>query len=600
MTSPLLISSLLQSYRNGATTPRQVFQELWAKAETSDPAIWISRPSWGKIETLLAGLEGKSPDELPLYGIPFAIKDNIDWEGELTTSACPAYGYVAEKSAFVVEQLIKAGAIPVGKTNLDQFATGLVGVRSPYGIPKNAFDERYVPGGSSSGSAVAVALGLCSFALGTDTAGSGRIPASLNNLVGLKPTRGVLSNSGLVPACRTLDCISIFALTAGDALEVFEVVEKFDPADAYARKTEVRNARLLSEVVIGVPRKEQLEFFGNTSAEALFEESVARLESMGLKTKEVDLQPFLEAALLLYEGPWVAERYEPIEALIKSQPEALHPVTYQIISGGIKGTAVDAFRAQYKLAALKRKSEAAWEEVDVIITPTAGTHYTVEEVLADPVRLNSNLGRYTNYMNLLDLAAWAVPSGFLDTGMPWGVTFFAPAFSDRFLGVLAASFHAAGALPVGRTLLRSDEAPLPPQIETPPMMMKIAVCGAHMAGLALNWQLTSRGGRFVGEVLSAPVYRLYHLPSPKEGVPARPGMVRVAEGGASIAMEIWQIPFTEAGSFLEGIAAPLGLGRVALEDGGTVCGFICEGLAANTAEDITSYGGWRAWLASKA
>jgi len=374
MTQNISIAFLLESYRQGTLTPRQVMEQLWPQIEASDPAIWISRPAWEKVNAMLQRLEQAPVDSLPLYGVPFAIKDNIDQAEVPTTCACPAFEYTAEKSAFVVEKLIEAGAIPIGKTNLDQFATGLVGVRSPYGIAKNAFDERYVPGGSSSGSAVAVALGLCSFALGTDTAGSGRIPASLNNLVGLKPTRGVLSNSGLVPACKTLDCISIFAQTTADAMSVFDIVAQYDPADAYARKNEPLPAKGVDKLVVGVPKTDQLEFFGDEAAAELFQESLQRLESLGVTLQEIDLHPFLEAALLLYEGPWVAERYSGIEELIKTQPEALYPVTYQIISGGIKGTAVDAFRAQYKLAELRRESEAAWQRVDIIITPTAGTH----------------------------------------------------------------------------------------------------------------------------------------------------------------------------------------------------------------------------------
>jgi allophanate hydrolase len=454
MSASLRIDSLLHAYRTGATTPREVALDLWQRIETSDPAIWISRPKWEKIDAILNHLEQThhASKDLPLYGIPFVIKDNIDQAGEPTTCACPAFEYTPKNSAFVVQQLLAAGAIPLGKTNLDQFATGLVGVRSPYGIPKNAFDEKYVPGGSSSGSAVALANGLCSFALGTDTAGSGRVPASLNNLVGMKPTRGVLSNSGLVPACKTLDCISIFALTTDDALKVFEVASTFDPTDAYARPDAPVPVKALTDLTVGIPRADQLDFFGDSSAAALFAQSVERVKNLGIATKEIDLQPFLKAALLLYEGPWVAERYAGIEELITTQPEALHPTTYKIISGGINSTAVDAFRAQYKLAELRRAGEAAWTEVDAIITPTVGTHYTVQDVLDNPVQLNSNLGRYTNYMNLLDLAAWAVPAGFLEnTGMPWGVTFFAPAFTDRKLAVLAAAFHADTNLPIGKT-----------------------------------------------------------------------------------------------------------------------------------------------------
>jgi len=597
MTADLRIEPLLHAYRAGGTTPRQVIRELWAQAATSDPAIWISRPNWETLNALLENIESQDPEDLPLYGIPFAIKDNIDWAGQPTTAACPAFSYTPEKSAYVVDLLIKAGAIPLGKTNLDQFATGLVGVRSPYGTPENAFDAAYIPGGSSSGSAVAVAQALVSFSLGTDTAGSGRVPASFNNLVGMKPTRGVLSCTGVVPACRTLDCVSIFALSVTDCMRVFDVAAQYDASDAYSRPPGLQAAKPLSKAVIGVPRADQLQFFGNDAAADLFAQAVERIKASGMKVQEVDLQPFLDAARLLYEGPWVAERFAGVEALLKSNPGAFHPTTLKIIGPGDKSTAVDAFRSQYKLAALRRESEQVWSSVDAILTPTAGTIYTLEEVEAEPVKLNSNLGTYTNYMNLLDLCAWAVPTGFLPTGLPWGVTFFAPAFQDRFLAVLAAGYHAACALPVGKTETRSDhvgELVLAPLKST--KWMQIVVCGAHMEGLPLNHQLLDRGGEFVRRTQSTPSYRLYALPS-KPGAPLRPGMVRVPEGGSAIEVEVWKVPQTEAGSFLEGIGAPLGLGRVELADGTSACGFICESIGITNAEDITSYGGWRAWLA---
>jgi len=452
MNPDLDLQSLLQAYRHNETTPRLVLESLWKKIETSDPAIWISRPSWDKVGQQLHALEQQSPDDLPLYGIPFAIKDNIDVQQEPTTCACPAYAYIASESAFIVQRLMAAGAIPVGKTNLDQFATGLVGVRSPYGIPKNAYHEKYTPGGSSSGSAVAVAKGLCSFSLGTDTAGSGRIPASLNHLVGVKPTRGILSTRGVVPACRTLDCPSIFALQATDAAYVLEVLLAYDDQDPYSRKMQPYPMKPVHELVIGVPYDHQLEFFGNDSAAALFQKSLVTLSSMGVELKSINFQPFLDAARLLYEGPWVAERYAVIEELIIQQPDALHPVTRQIIEGAASSRTVDAFRAQYRLAELHRESEKTWDEVDLVITPTAGTHYTVDEVLAEPLLLNSHLGRYTNFMNLLDLCAWAVPAGFLHTGMPWGVTFFAPAFADDQIAALAQSFM----MPDSRTPLPEE------------------------------------------------------------------------------------------------------------------------------------------------
>lgn len=593
----LSIATLLQAYRDGTTTPEAVILDAWKRAAADDAAIWISRPSEAQLRASLKALEGESPDTKPLFGIPFAIKDNIDCAGYATTAACPAWSYEAEQSAFVVDLLIKAGAIPVGKTNLDQFATGLVGVRSPYGAPGNAFNPDYISGGSSSGSAVAVAKGLCSFSLGTDTAGSGRVPASFNNLVGLKPTRGVLSCSGVVPACKSLDCVSILALTSADASTVFNLAAVFDEKDGYARRRSLwRDMKWPPR--IGVPRSDQLDFFGNDDAKQLFESATQTVAAMGWQIVEVDISAFLDAARLLYEGPWVAERTAVIAKLLTENPEALLPVTRTIIEGGFKGTAVDAFKAQYRLADLKRDAEANWQQMDALLMPTTGTIYTKAEVEADPIQLNSNLGRYTNFMNLLDLCGCAVPAGFLHSGLPWGVTFYAPACGDALVLDCAAHFHAARQLNIGKTKINSSDVHLPSPAPTPKPavpMMKIGVCGAHMEGLALHWQLREREAKLVQRTTSAPCYRFYHLPA-NGRIPDRPGMIRVSEGGAAIEMEVWEVPQSTVGSFLEGIGAPLGLGKVELADGTKVTGFICEGVVAETATDITSYGGWHAWL----
>lgn len=600
MIPDLSIATLLKAYREQTTTPEQVVLDAWKRAETDDPAIWINRPTEAQLRKYLDALKGESPDTKPLYGIPFAIKDNIDCAGMPTTAACPAWSYEPEKDSFVVDLLIKAGAVPVGKTNLDQFATGLVGVRSPYGAPDNAFDPAYISGGSSSGSGVAVAKGLCSFSLGTDTAGSGRVPASFNNLVGLKPTRGVLSCSGVVPACRSLDCVSIFALTAADASRVFNLVAVFDPEDAYARK------RCLGREMkwpprIGVPRSDQLDFFGNQEAQRLFNLATSTVARMGWEIVEVDISPFLDAARLLYEGPWVAERTAVISSLLAENPEALLPVTRKIIEAGTQGTAVGAFKAQYRLAALKRASEATWTEVDALLMPTTGTIYTKAEVEADPIALNSNLGRYTNFMNLLDLCGCAVPAGFQSNGLPWGVTFYAPCYADSLVLDCAGHFHAALDLPVGKTGVSSVDVPLPSQPPLPQSavpMMKIAVCGAHMEGLALHWQLRERDAILMERTVSAPCYKFYLLPGTGR-IPDRPGMIRVSEGGAAIELEVWAVPQATVGSFLGGIGAPLGLGRVELADGKQVTGFICEGIVSETAQDITHFGSWRKWLEEK-
>jgi allophanate hydrolase len=438
MTMNLNIAALRSRYLDGSLTPTQLVNALDAAIGIDDPHhIWIRCLSREEMLAYAGALEGKHPADYPLYGIPFAIKDNIDLKGIPTTAACPDFAYVPEKSATVVQQLIDAGAIPVGKTNLDQFATGLVGVRSPYGAGRNAFDPDFISGGSSAGSAVAVALGLASFSLGTDTAGSGRVPAAFNNLVGHKPTCGLLSTSGVVPACRTLDCVSIFALTAADAATVLEVAQCFDAADPYSRPVEKSTPALGTRFKFGVPKQEQLAFFGNPDTPQLFMEAIEHLRAIGGEAVEIDFQPFLDTARLLYEGPWVAERYAAIREFIETRPEALFPVTRQIIAGAVRFSAADTFAALYRLKAMQRQTADVWDAIDVLVTPTAGTIYRIDEVEADPVKTNSNLGYYTNFMNLLDLSAVAIPAGFQHDGLPFGITLCALAFNDTRLLDLA-------------------------------------------------------------------------------------------------------------------------------------------------------------------
>lgn len=434
----LNIANLRLAYSTGNLTPTALIEQLHARMGSDDAHhIWIHRLSKQEMLDYAKRLEGVDPTKLPLYGIPFAIKDNIDLAGVPTTAACPDFAYVPEKSATVVQKLIDAGAIPVGKTNLDQFATGLVGARSPYGAGRNAFNPTYISGGSSSGSAVSVALGMVSFSLGTDTAGSGRVPAAFNNLVGHKPTCGLLSTSGVLPACRTLDCVSIFANNAVDAAAVLEVAQGYDASDPYSRQPTASNKVLGETFTFGVPQENQLAFFGNQDTPKLFQTAIQHLESLGGKAVTIDFSPFLDTARLLYEGPWVAERYAAIRAFIETKPEALFPVTRQIIAGATRFSAADTFAALYQLKAMQRTVAPVWDEIDMLLTPTAGTIYTIAEVEADPVRTNSNLGYYTNFMNLLDLAAVAVPAGFQANGLPFGVTIAAPAFSDSMLLKLA-------------------------------------------------------------------------------------------------------------------------------------------------------------------
>ncbi|QKT03512.1 allophanate hydrolase [Ectothiorhodospiraceae bacterium 2226] len=591
----MTLSTLKAAYRAGVATPAEVVARAAAAARADTRNGWITVLSDAQLRPYIERLTAADPSRLPLYGIPFAIKDNIDLAGVPTTAGCPDYAYTPSESAFVVQRLLDAGAVPIGKTNLDQFATGLVGTRSPYGPGRNAFDPDYIAGGSSAGSATAVALGQVSFSLGTDTAGSGRVPAAFNNLVGLKPSKGLLSTRGVVPACRSLDCVSIFALNGADAQAVLRVAQCYDPADAYARPVQAprrgRGAFAEAGFRFGVPRAAQLSFFGNADAEALYRQSVERLQSLGGERVELDFEPFLAAARLLYEGPWVAERYHAIKDVIETRPEILHPVTRAIIAGAAEFSAVDGFDGLYRLEALRRAAEASWQQVDVVVTPTAGTIYRLDEVAAEPMRLNSNLGYYTNFMNLLDLAAIAVPAGFQSDGLPFGVTLFAPAFYDDDLLQLGDRLHRSAGLALG-----AGDAAHPAQAPAPPSgrgRVQVAVCGAHMEGLPLNHQLSERGARLLCRTRTAPAYRLYALPG---GPPLRPGLVRAGHGGEAVEVEVWELAVEHFGSFVAAIPAPLGIGKIELGDGSWVPGFICEAYAAEGAEEITALGSWRTFL----
>ncbi len=587
------IATLRQGYLSGQFNVSDIIRETLARINSGDSKIWISVDTEERLLAQAAELDSKSPAELPLYGIPFAVKDNIDVEGLPTTAACPDYRYFAESDASVVAQLRAAGAIPVGKTNLDQFATGLVGVRSPYGVPGNAFNPDYIPGGSSSGSAVSVALGQVSFSLGTDTAGSGRVPACFNNLVGLKPSRGLLSTSGVVPACKSLDCVSIFALNASDAQTALRSAAVFDPSDAYSRpnpQTLDTPRRTYREgMTFGVPSPEQLQFFGDEDYLNLYLEAIARLESLGFKKKVIDLSPSLAAARLLYEGPWVAERYWAIQDLIKEAPDCLHPITKAIIEKGIDGTAVDAFDAAYKLQAFRQATLPLWDEIDFLATPTAGTHYTIAEVEADPIKLNSNLGYYTNFMNLLDLSSVAVPTGFSPKKLPFGITVIAPAFHDEKLLTIADKLQQNSNLKLGATEFARSETIKATKFDSLP----IAVCGAHMSGLPLNHQLTELGATFDRTASTSDRYRLFALPGT---VPAKPGMIRADSSGAAIELEIWDLPKSQWATFISQIPSPLGIANIELADGSYVKGFSCEAWATEGAEEVTKLGSWRKHL----
>jgi allophanate hydrolase len=592
------IADLSSAYCTRRTTPVAVVREVFKRIAQCDPAIWITLLPIEQVLEQAQVLMACDPGSLPLYGIPFAIKDNIDLADVRTTVACERFAYIPQESAQVVTRLIRAGAMPVGKTNLDQFATGLTGTRSPFGICRNSFDPEFISGGSSSGSAVAVAQGLVSFALGTDTAGSGRVPAAFNNLIGWKPTCGRLSPAGLVPACRTIDTISVLSLTAEDAARVARVVEGFDVNEPYSRRLQPSPRAALTVQThfrFGVPRPEQLQFFGNDEYPRLFDAAVARLERLGGQRVLIDFAPFLDATQLLYEGPWVAERYLAAQSVLREAPESMLPVTRQIIEGSSAASAADAFRAQYQLQALRRITEQVWESIDVLLTPTAGTHYRVTEVQADPIRLNSRLGYYTHFMNLLDLAAVAVPAGFTSRGLPFGVTLAAPAWSDRALLFLASRLHRAAQTTLGATSVELA-AELHFDWSESGDTIALAVCGAHMQGLPLNHQLAQRGAVLLERTRTAARYRLYSLPG---GPPHRPGLIAVDSHGAAIEVEVWSVPGHAFGSFVAGIPAPLGIGKITLADERQVSGFLCEAHALSAAQDITAFGGWRAFIASQ-
>jgi len=586
----LSIEELHNRYQNGSLTPELLISDIRTVIETYDDYnIWIHVLSDAELEGYLSALKDKSPTDLPLYGIPFAIKDNIDLANIPTTAACKEYCYVPEQSAFAVQLLIDAGAIPIGKTNLDQFATGLVGTRSPYGAVKNAFNSEYISGGSSSGSAVAVSVGQVSFSLGTDTAGSGRIPAAFNNLIGLKPTKGRVSTSGVVPACRSLDCVSLFTLNPDDAVIVFDIMDQHDPADIYSRTNTTE--KIHSSLKIGVPNKSDLEFFGNKGYEDLFEEFVKNTSKRSFEIIEIDFSPFIEAANILYQGPWVAERYAAIEKFIETSSELLFPVTKQIISPAKQINAVDTFKYFYQLQDLKKKADKLMEEVDFILTPTAGTNYRILEVDAEPIQSNSNLGYYTNFMNLLDYSAIAIPAGFDEGGLPFGVTLFSHAFEDNNLIKHAKCLLDEQMETMGATGFNWSSKYMPNDDET--KTIDIAVCGAHLSGMPLNHKLTENGATLIKATKTADSYRLYALAG---GPPYRPGLIKVDENGASIEVEVWRMPLSNFGAFMLDIPQPLGIGKATLEGGEEVNSFICEAYAIKSAEDITHYGGWRNYM----
>jgi allophanate hydrolase len=598
MTEPQLAETaaeILHAYRNGAAGPEDIVARSYARIRAhGDPAIFIALREEAELLAEARALAKAGNTSLPLYGIPVAVKDNIDVKGLPTTAACPAYTYRPHKDAACVARLREAGALIIGKTNLDQFATGLVGVRTPYGIGRNLFDPKLIPGGSSTGSALAVGAGLVPLSLGTDTAGSGRVPAGFANIVGFKPSRGFVSNAGVVPACRTLDCVSVFALTVDDATAMLSVIAAADAGEASAPpRLPDRAGPMPQGLRLGVPLAGQRLFFGDRASEHLYEASLAQFAKLGAEIVDIDIEPFYAAARLLYEGPWVTERYLTTRALIASSPEALLPVTRQIILAGAHGTAADTFAAFYQLEDLRRVRDHIFRAIDALVLPTAPTIYSIAQVRADPIALNSRLGTYTNFVNLLDMCGLAVPAAMRPDGTPFGVTLLAPARDDVALAAIGRAFHAATRLPLGAL-----GYPQPPLEQAAPALapgeIPLAVVGAHLSGMPLNGELRALGARLIEQAVTAPHYRLFALAGTK---PPKPGLLRVKKGaGAAIAVEVYALSESAFGRFVAAVPPPLSIGTLELGDGRSVKGFLVEAEAAAGARDISGFGGWRAFM----
>lgn len=592
------VAAIVAAHRAGTMTPAQTIARSYQRIrDYNDPAVFISLRDEKDALADAQALSTKDAASLPLLGVPVAVKDNIDALGLPTTAACPAFSYSPTHDSTAVARLRAAGAIIIGKTNLDQFATGLVGVRSPYGIPVNPIRADLIPGGSSSGSAVAVSAGLVPLALGTDTAGSGRVPAMLNNIVGLKPSLGLISNAGLVPACRTLDCISVFSLTVDDAMTALAAMAGPDGADPFSRDRPLGAVTAFpGQVRLGVPRNGQLIFFGDKASEKAYGEALKRWTSLGATLVEFDLEPFYETARLLYEGPWVAERYLVIRNLLASSPDSIHPVTREITAAGARLTAADTFAALYRLQALRCIAERTFGNIDALVLPTAPTAYSTAQVLANPIELNSRLGTYTNFVNLLDLCGLALPSAMRPDGIPFGITLLAPAGHDAQLASIGRVFHANTELKMGsKCLTQPPLAALSTELSGNEIV--IAVVGAHLSGMALNGELTTLGGRLLEEAATAPDYSLYAL----DTTPPKPGMLRIEAGaGSPIKLELWALSAASFGKFVAAIPPPLSIGTICLADGRGIKGFLVEPAAIDGARDISEFGGWRAFMAQKA
>jgi len=572
--------SLHAAYAAGLTPAAVVAAVFERLRAVDDPGIFLHLAAADELRAAAAALPPFDPGRFPLWGLVAAVKDNIDVAGMPTTAACPAFAYTAAADAQAVSLLREAGALILGKTNLDQFATGLVGVRTPYPVPRNALDPALVPGGSSSGSAVAVARGLASFALGTDTAGSGRVPAALNGIVGFKPSLGAVSTRGVVPACRTLDCVSVFATGVDDAWRVAAVLAAYDAADPYARRRPLRPwGALPAGLAVGVPDAASRRFFGDAAQEAAFARDLGALEALGCRVHPLDFTPFYAVAALLYEGAWLAERYVAVADLLTRRPDALHPTTAAIIAPAAQLSAARAFEDHYRMAALRRQIETTFESLDLLAVPSIPRLVTRAEVAADPLGPNRELGTYTNFANLLDLCALTLPTEARSDGGPASLTLLAQGGEDGRLVPLARAL--AGATVATETATSGER-------------LELAVVGAHLSGMALNHELRDAGGRLERRARTRPDYRLFAL----SGTPAKPGLLRVGdrEGGA-IEVEVWSLDPAAFGCFVAAIPPPLAVGRLRLDDGSEPSGFLVEAAATTAAQDITAFGGWRRYCA---
>ncbi len=575
-------------YANGGSPVTVAEAALARIVAWDDPALFLARVPEDDVLARAGALAAEGPRGRPLYGLPFVVKDNSDCAGLPTTAACPDYAYAPAADAPAVARLLAAGAILLGKANLDQFATGLNGTRSPHGTPRNPVTPDCIPGGSSSGSAAAVAAGIAAFSLGTDTAGSGRVPAMACNIVGLKPSLGLVPTLGVVPACRSLDCVSVFALTVADACAVLGVIVGAAEGDRYSRPAPPawRAAPAVQPAWrVAAPLAEQLVFDTADDA-ALYEAALARLGPV----RRVDVAPFLEVARRLYDGAWVAERTAALRDFLAARPGSVHPVTRGILEAGFGKLTLDAWEDFHAAAEARRLARLLFDSVDALVLPTAPGVPSLADLAAEPVAANSRLGTYTNFANICDLAALAVPAGFRGDARPFGVTLVGPAFSEARLAGLGAVMHAGAGLGLGALGGAVPEAPKPPALAA--TELPLLAIGAHMAGLPLNPQIVRHGGRFLDEARTAPVYRLHDLGG-------RPGMVRVGEGGVAVAGEVWAVPAASVGPFLAEIPPPLGFGRVELADGSRPLGFLCEAAGAVGMPDISATGGWRAYLAAK-